>query len=264
MMDYSKRLDRTVILYITAAYAAIGLKATGQIKLDNLNDEKLVWLVFLFIFLNGCILLHGMSQSCWSMAIAKFIHIKLDRELLTITGNDIKDPKCEMKQLNDIDAICWDDWRKEIKDIANRTRDVAVFLWLFLIVSSSICSLTFVNLPLFFKNYGILGYLAVAFLILIYGFIILCFLYEAFYGIFLYHSLKKVPRYLLLLIHSIIIFLALSLTTLAVWGGYYATTCHQEGKIDNGNTSSATPGIRSQEGTDTQLRNEAVPVNPGT
>ena len=173
VLDYNKRLDRTVVLYITAAYAAIGLNATGQLKFDALTDQKNVWLVFLFVFLNGCVLLHGLSQSCWAMSICKFIHLNLDRTLLALTGNEIQDPKCAKEQLGTVDALCWDDWRKEIKSVANLTRNVVVFLWVFLVLASSAYSLTLVDFPQFFSGYHCLAYSAIGILILTYGFV--CF-----------------------------------------------------------------------------------------
>lgn len=173
VLDYNKRLDRTVVLYITAAYAAIGLNATGQLKFDTLADQKHVWLMFLFAFLNGCILLHGISQSCWAMSICKFIHLNLDRKLLAITGNEIKDPECKNEELGKVDALCWDDWRTEIKSVAIVTRDVVVFLWAFLVVTSSVYSLTLVDFPQFLIGFGSLAYAAIVILILVYGFV--CF-----------------------------------------------------------------------------------------
>ena len=66
MLDYNKRMDRTVVLYLSAAYAAIGLQVSGNLNLSKaLEHDSYVGLVVLFVFLNGCILIHGISQSFW-------------------------------------------------------------------------------------------------------------------------------------------------------------------------------------------------------
>ena len=62
LLDYNKRLDRTVVLYISAVYAAIGLRATDKLDFSKLENDQCVSLALLFIFLNACILLHGFRE----------------------------------------------------------------------------------------------------------------------------------------------------------------------------------------------------------
>jgi len=174
LLDYNKRLDRTVSLYISAVYAAIGLHATGKLDLSALilsKDYHSVWIAFLFIFLNACIVLHGIAQSSWCMSIAKFIHLKLDCELLPMTGKNVPIDRCKKSTLHDVDVLGWDDWRGEIKGVAINARTGVFILWAFLILTISVCSLTLVNVPLLLKQPAVLGYPAIAILILIHGFI---------------------------------------------------------------------------------------------
>ncbi|MCX6999526.1 MAG: hypothetical protein NT106_04420 [Candidatus Sumerlaeota bacterium] len=223
LLDYNKRLDRTVVLYISAAYAAIGLRAAGKLDLSaGLKDDHYVWLAFLFIFLNACILLHGLSQSSWCISIAKFIHLKLDCELLGMTGNAVSNERCNKNQLHEVDFLGFDDWRNEIKGMANDTRGVVVPLWAFLVLASSVCSLTFVNVPRFLESYAGPGYIAVVILTLIHGFVF-------FQGIWLfifcrhYHDghVSFSPRK-----RFVVFCFALALTALFLVSGYYAAIHH--------------------------------------
>jgi hypothetical protein len=55
-------------------------------------------------------------------------------------------------ELHDVDLLGWDDWQTEIKYIGNETRGCVVFLWILLVVVSSICSLRFVSVPLLLNS----------------------------------------------------------------------------------------------------------------
>jgi hypothetical protein len=142
MYEYNKRLDRTIVIYITAVYAAIGLKVTGKIELASyFQDPNLTIVAFLFIFLNFCILLLGISQSAWSISLAKFIHSSLHEEigyLLTKTGQS------PPENLNG-----WDDWTTDIKGLANLTRTYVFSFWILLVLGASIYSLRVVDIRQF-------------------------------------------------------------------------------------------------------------------
>jgi hypothetical protein len=155
MLDYNKRLDRTIVLYLSAAYAAIGLETAGKLDLSALRtQDHYVWLAFGFIFLNACILLHGISQSAWCMSIAKFIHIKLETELLQSAGVPAPNQdQLKTGELADVEFLGFDDWEKEIKGVANASRGLIAPLWMLLLLASSVCSLMFVNVPRFLESY---------------------------------------------------------------------------------------------------------------
>lgn len=143
MHEYNKRLDRTIILYLTAVYAAIGLRLTGKIDLSSFsNDPEFALIAFLFIFLNYCILLHGISQFAWSISLAKFVHININDELKKMLKTN--------KQKMPISLEAWDNWTDDIKGVAIISRTLVVGLWIILVMGVSIYSLHVVNVKQFF------------------------------------------------------------------------------------------------------------------
>ena len=223
LLDYNKRMDRTVVLYISAAYAAIGLQAADKLDLSvGLKDDHYVWLAFLFIFLNACILLHGFAQSSWCMSIAKFIHLKLDCELLKMAGHVVSSNRCEKDELTDVYVLGWDYWRNEIKGVAINTRTVVFFLWATLVLASSVCSLTFVNVPRFLETYRVVGCLAIGILTIIHVYV---FFQLGWYFICCRHyhdrhvAFPPGKRF-------VVFCFALVVTAFLVWCSRYAATHH--------------------------------------
>jgi hypothetical protein len=258
MLEYNKRLDRTVVLYITAAYAAIGLQATNKLDLSAARtDDRYVWLVFLFIFLNGCILLHAVSQSCWCMSIAKFIHLKLNPQLDAITGDTSQPHEREHYELDEATALGWDDWRREIKGVANNSRDMVVGLWMLLVLASSVCSVAFVDLPDFLKHYPV-GYLViVVFLIPVYWLVFSQVLSEWF-CVSRYHSLGISFS----LQRQIAIGLCASvLTAVLVYAGYYVATLNSQQPLNSANTVHAIEEALTPKGAGSQPATAVVPVS---
>lgn len=158
MYEYNKRLDRTIILYLTAIYAAIGLRVTGQIDLSALSkDPQFTMVAFLFIFLNFCIITHGISQSAWTMALAKFVHIGLNNEIrLILKRSKQKPPKY---------VFDWDNWTTDIKGLAVRSRDFVVALWMFLVLGVSMYSLRLVDVRTFFTQYPLVTVISTSVLV---------------------------------------------------------------------------------------------------
>jgi hypothetical protein len=270
MLDYNKRLDRTVVLYLSAAYAAIGLQATGRLDLSaGLNSDMYVLLVVLFIFLNGCILLHGISQSCWSMSLAKFIHLKLDMELLTKAGVPVQD-RCNKSDLIGADALGWDDWRIDIKGLANANREKVVALWALLVCASSVLSLKFVDVPHFIScqwNGGWIGVsnvvlfaLAIPLLLAIYSYAAYEFALE-YFDLQHYHDLRPTltenDRSWALRISLITAFVLLAFSYLS------ALTHFKPEKAPNATPTTAVSGVGGPKGTDPQPGNATVPARPG-
>lgn len=155
--DYNKRLDRTVILYLTALYAAIGLRVTGKVNLTDLsNDPELTLVAFLFIFLNLCIIIHGVSQSAWSMALAKFVHINVNDDICEIVKKSKKRMPSSFTE--------WDIWNNDLKGLAVRTRDIVVVLWVIQVLGVSIFSLRLVDLKGFHTIHPVQTYISAVFL----------------------------------------------------------------------------------------------------
>jgi hypothetical protein len=266
MLDYNKRMDRTIVFYLSAAYAAIGLRATGTLDLSKaLTDDTYVWLVLLFIFLNGCILIHGISQSSWCVALAKFVHVKLDSELLALAGKGGQ-AMPQSQELSDVGPLGWDDWEKEIKQLGVETRGWVVLLWTLLVVASSTCSLTFVNVPRFLLHLRWPGYVVLALVCLVlsvtyaYAFFRLCSMHSYLRG-GRYHALKVCLRPS---DRCKTLVLALALTV-----GFLASSCviasfpqSQGKKTNSGTASSPAKGVHGQKGTRTQPGSATVSPRP--
>ena len=253
MLDYNRRLDRTIVLYLSAAYGAIGLETAGKLDLAPLRtQDHYVWIAFAFIFLNVCILLHGISQSAWCMALAKFIHIKLEGELLHLAGaqvsgdskangnnggqtasgapTDAKNNHVAADELDAVDSVRFDDWEKEVKGVANATRGLVTPLWMLLLLASSVCSLMFVNVPRFLQAYwekdfpvSYLPFCAMAFLVLLH---LIAFLHLIRLGFCVgqYHDSQVSFSF----VKGMMVWvLALALTAFVVGASYLAIENHQ-------------------------------------
>lgn len=159
MYEYNKRLDRTVILYITAIYAAIGLRVTGKIELTAFStDPEFTMIAFLFIFLNFCILLHGISQSAWTMALSKFVHTALNEDIRNQSGD-------EQEEIPESVTI-WDNWSDHMKALAVKSRTYVMFTWVFLVFIVSIYSLSVVDVTKFYSNHPLITIASSIFLFL--------------------------------------------------------------------------------------------------
>ncbi len=218
MLDYNKRLDRTVVLYLSAAYAAIGFQVSGTLNLSKaLEHDSYIGLVGLFVFLNGCILVHAVSQCSWGMSLAKFVHVKLNRELRTMVAtsgqNDEsnvlfkgqttpKTPSADegkrSKEFRHADCLGWDDWDSEIKNLGNDTRGKVVLLWMVLVGASSMCSWSFVNVPMFLgdiidlvKQHWLVGHLASLVLLIIVLALIGIYWYAIFQALCMWSYLQE-------------------------------------------------------------------------
>lgn len=139
MLEYNKRLDRVVLLYITSVFAAIGLRATGQLNIELIGtNPSFAPIALAFFFLNLCILTHGISQAAWNMALAKFVHTQIDPEieklLRTIGANPPKS------------ASYWDDWPTPFRTIAIAGMNGVTGAWIILVLGLSFLSLSFVNM----------------------------------------------------------------------------------------------------------------------
>ncbi len=205
--DYNKRLDRTVILYLTALYAAIGLRVTGKVNLTDLSkDPELTIIAFIFIFLNFCIIIHGISQSAWSMAFAKFIHINVNDDICDIVKKSKKKMPSSFTE--------WDIWNNDLKGLAVRTRDIVVVLWVIQVLGVSIFSLRLVDLKGFYTIHPVQAYISVIFL-----FVFLTFtLYLALLELYLTNKFQRktdtyTPPWLMLKVGALGISLLLFLVT---------------------------------------------------
>ena len=261
LLDYNKRLDRTIVLYLSAAYAAIGFQTAGKLDLSQaLSDDSYVWVAFTFMFLNACIVLHGLSQSCWSMSIVKFIHLKLDNELLRLSGDSPPEDRCTKSTLRDVDALGCDDWRDDVKGVAIKARDLVTGLWILLVFASSIASLTFVNVPRFLMTHYVAGSLAITLLVLVHFRVVLHGIYLWYY-VEQYHQLdvcfdqkrRATTRRI-----------ALGITAGLVLVSCLAAAFHQQEKLNNAVTPSSSSGVRGEEGANTQPRNASISTGPRT
>ena len=145
LLEYNKRLDKIILLYITAVYSVIGLKFADKLDLSKLSTSiEYSYLLFLFVFLNLSIILHAISQASFSMSLAKFVHIGINEDIRDmIKAKDKKNPS---------HALSWDTWNTEIKNVAVRTRDAVVSFWILLVIGVSIYSTTMINIEEFYKS----------------------------------------------------------------------------------------------------------------
>jgi len=147
MYECNKRLDKIILFYISAVYAVIGLNISDKINLTSLSSNPdYTLLVFLFIFLNYCILLHGISLSTYSMSLAKFVHTELNKDIYKILQKQKKQvPKSFM---------IWDSWPDHLAKLSVQTRNYVSGLWFFLVFGISIYSIKLVDVKQFiFDNY---------------------------------------------------------------------------------------------------------------
>lgn len=158
MQTYNQRLDKIITIYISGLYAAIGFAASGKIPFDFFAQPYHVPVAFLFVFLNLCLLHHGLSQSFWAMSLAKYIYITYDKRLSGILFNDYftsmnKPPaNSEMPPF----SLLWDDWQNDMKGDANLSRNVVVGLWFILVQVISIAVLGMVDFKTFYETHSYL------------------------------------------------------------------------------------------------------------
>ncbi|MBA4018270.1 MAG: hypothetical protein C0483_13955 [Pirellula sp.] len=192
LVDYNKRLDRTITLYLSAVYAAIGFVATKGLAADFEGVPEPV--VFLFAFLNACILIHAVSQSCWIMAISKFVHHRIDPAILEVVGDP---PFQRGTRLRDVGWLGWDDWRADVKGLANGNRGVVTLLWMILVVFISFYSFTLPKSPDFALWFWA-RWLFASLLVFLYGYAVYQFLVEGLLGVLCFHKLRTVQKQFLL------------------------------------------------------------------
>lgn len=153
MSEYNRRLDKTITVYITALYAAIGLGVANKFNLDIGNKLFYVPIAFTFVFLNLCIIIHALSQSFWTMSLSKYIHFVIDLRIRDILFSKVGTPPIQ----DDVEgqgmpfSCTWDDWTWEMKGCANFTRLVTTILWFVLVHAISITALVLVNIEGFIK-----------------------------------------------------------------------------------------------------------------
>ncbi len=160
MHEYNRRLDRIVLIYLTAVYSAIGLKAAGKISLADLDTlPEYTMLAFLFVFLNLCLILHAISQSAWSMSLARYVHVHIMK--------DLKDLFMSRGTSVPRSVTDWDDWENDSKGAANQSRTTVTILWILLIEISSVASLALVQVHEFFISYPLTAWLSLIALVAI-------------------------------------------------------------------------------------------------
>jgi len=203
--EYNKRVDRTIVLYISAVYAAIGLKATGKIDFSNFwENPELTPVIFLFIFLNYCILIHGISQSSWTIALSKFIHVELAEELNRKIHNlGFLIPPYSINS--------WDDWEIDIKGLAVSTRNTVVGLWILLVIGISIFSLSVLNIWKFYQAHPLVTSIVIMIFFLMQTYINYILMLELYFVKRFHETSKKISKLTILLFitNSVIISLLL-------------------------------------------------------
>lgn len=163
MLEYNKRLDKIILIYISSLFAVLGLRATGQIQLESyLSDIDFVFLAFIFVILNQCILLHTLSQSTYAISLAKYIHTEINAQIYKILNQNTENFDClSLKDLSEIKQIekrnswgflDWDDWELEIKDVSNSTRGIVFSIWVIAVMSISLSMLCIVRLNDFYNQ----------------------------------------------------------------------------------------------------------------
>lgn len=153
MSEYNKRLDKLILLYLTAVYAAVGLKVSGTLNLKSIYE--MLWLPYIFSFLNFCMIIHCLSVSCWLMSLAKYVHVVVDKDITSsFSTNTIIPPTLSQNQ--------WDDWNDPLKMTANLSRNSVTLLWMIMILCLSLYSFTLINLTKLFNCYAIYAWLGIA------------------------------------------------------------------------------------------------------
>jgi len=210
LLDYNKRLDKIILLYITAVYSVIGLMFSNKIDFSKLSISiDYTYFSFIFIFLNLSILLHAISQASFSMSLAKFIHTGINKDILKI----IKDKNEPIP----IYSLKWDDWDKEIKSVAVHTRDAVVGFWIVLVLGISIYSLKIINIKGFYLENLIQFWVIVIFLSLYLSYVIhQAILLKYFSSKFhIPSNLIKKPK-ILILLSSLLTILIICIATLVL------------------------------------------------
>jgi len=203
MYECNKRLDKIILFYISAVYAVIGLNISGKIKLTSLSsDPTYTFLVFLFIFLNYCILLHGISLSTFSMSLAKFIHTELNKDIYEILQKQKKQvPKSFMN---------WDTRPNHLSELSVKTRDYVSGSWFLLVFGISIYSISLVDINGFIQvfilnNSSLLSIIFIFFIIIILLFFQTFIIYSGLTEVYLIKQYYKenekieIPKIILIL-----------------------------------------------------------------
>lgn len=169
LLHYNNRLDKIILLYITSVYSIIGLQLADKLDLSKLSTiNGYSYLLFLFVFLNLSIILHGISQASFIMSLAKFVHIDINKGIKNlIKGKKKKFP---------YHTLGWDDWNTEIKNVAVRTRNGVVAFWILLVIGISIYSIQMINIEEFYKKSPI----ELVIIIIVLSFYLLYIIHNAF------------------------------------------------------------------------------------
>jgi len=226
LSEYNSRLDRTIALYLSAVYAALGLHVSGRLDLTPIRgDTRFAPLAFLFIFLNLCIILYGISLSAWSISLAKFIHHHVDPKLRGTRG-----PSSQVG--------VWDDWDHDVKGVAVQTRTVVMILWILLVLVCSLLSLSVVNVRGYYEQHTFVAVLMGAVLIALLTYIFYEGVLEWYYVRQFREIEPRRPKRLLLL------FQAAMVATIVSWVGGALAISTTPAIVGNATTIVNTPLIQ--------------------
>jgi uncharacterized membrane protein YhaH (DUF805 family) len=165
LLEYNKRVDQIIFLYLAAVYSALGFIVTGKVDpMSIYGKPETAYFVFLFMFLNDCLIVHGMSQSLWVLCLSKFVHIDVT--------NDMLDSIKQKGEALPASLSAWDDWQSGAKGSAVTSRGNAVFLWAILGEILSFASIFLINVSSFYSSHPYSCYVMVAILIAFQSYII--------------------------------------------------------------------------------------------
>lgn len=175
ILDFNKRQDQIVFLYLAAVYSAIGFGATGKLDFVSLATKKEgPYLLFLFVFLNNCLFVHAISQTLWILSLSKYVHLKVCEEInVALKKKKQSPPSC----LN-----LWADWRAGVISAAIVSRGNAVALWVVLGTLLSLSGFTFVDAKSFYAAHQCQAWIMGIVLIAMQSYVFFLFAQEIYFA----------------------------------------------------------------------------------
>lgn len=175
ILDFNKRQDQMVFLYLAAVYSAIGLSTTGKLDLTALaTKDEGPYLLFLFVFLNNCLFVHGISQTLWILSLSKYVHLKVCGEINLVLKNTNQHVPSSLN--------LWADWRSGVISAAIFSRGSAVILWVILGTLLSYLGFALIDLKPFYHAHPYLAGTMGVFLIFMQSYVFFLFSQEIYFA----------------------------------------------------------------------------------
>jgi hypothetical protein len=143
--SHSERLQAGVIFYLTVVVVGIITAAWRKDAPDwreVRNKPATTFLVLLFLLANVNMAAQAMALSLDAMANVKFVHVYLNPQIATVAGWPLEVTPWSGNRPEKLhDALFWDQWWADQKQLFTAVRDEASGAWIAIVAITSLISL---------------------------------------------------------------------------------------------------------------------------